>query len=415
MFPTIRTNNSNQLDALLALRGFACLMVVICHCSPPRNAIFYKGYDLSWLTFSSGLVGVWIFFSLSGYLMGKAFYTKRYTADVPGVINFWRNRLLRICPLYYFATLILALFVYTDVLKTENWGYLFRIITFTYNTYNQSLPPAWNGAMWSLSTEIQFYILVPFFYTFLLHRLVNKKQIVIIAISIIFVTFFVKFIFWITFRQQITEEWKYFVKYSYTPLITNMDLFLCGFIMNGLLFHHQKMIANLKKNKIFQSYMKYFAIVLVMTLYIVTAHHLYHQEIWNLPELAGKGIRTSTTVFIWQPITALITCFFIFVFEFDKYKTSIKNEPLSFSAILGNPLRVVELFGNISYGVYIWHMPIIAKISSIFTSEIPIEAFYMKLIAALFLSTLLASITYFLIEIPSSKWKTYQKIEIVKD
>lgn len=52
--------------------------------------------------------------------MGKAFYTKRYTADVPGVINFWRNRLLRICPLYYFAVLISALFVYTDILKIEN-------------------------------------------------------------------------------------------------------------------------------------------------------------------------------------------------------------------------------------------------------------------------------------------------------
>jgi hypothetical protein len=39
----------NQLDALLVLRGFACLMVVILHSSPPRNAIFLQNYDLSWL------------------------------------------------------------------------------------------------------------------------------------------------------------------------------------------------------------------------------------------------------------------------------------------------------------------------------------------------------------------------------
>lgn len=90
MLPTIQTdiNNHNRLDALLALRAFACLMVVMTHCNPPRNAIFYKGYDLSWLTFSPGGVGVWIFFSLSGYLMGKAFYTERYTADVPGLSIF---------------------------------------------------------------------------------------------------------------------------------------------------------------------------------------------------------------------------------------------------------------------------------------------------------------------------------------
>ncbi|MHC5823677.1 MAG: acyltransferase family protein [Nostoc sp.] len=161
--------------------------------------------------------------------------------------------------------------------------------------------------------------------------------------------------------------------------------------------------------------MKYLAIILLITLYILTAHHLYHQELWNLPERAGKGMRTSTTFFIWQPITALITSFFIFVFEFDIYQSSIKNEPLSFSAILRNPLRVVELFGTVSYGVYIWHMPIITKISTIFTSPIPIEAFYMRLIATLILSTLLASITYFVIEIPCSRWKTYQKIEIGKN
>ncbi|QKQ77348.1 acyltransferase [Nostoc sp. TCL240-02] len=415
MLPTIQTdiNNHNRLDALLALRAFACLMVVMTHCNPPRNAIFYKGYDLSWLTFSPGGVGVWIFFSLSGYLMGKAFYTERYTADVPGVINFWRNRLLRICPLYYFAVLILALFVYTDILKIENWGYLFRIITFT---YNQSFPPTWNGAMWSLSTEVQFYILVPFLYIFLLQRLVSRKQFVIIAIFIIFFTFIVRLIFWISLRHQISEQIKYVIEYSYTPLVTNIDLFICGFIVNGLIFNNQKMIKikKIKEIRIPQSYMKYFAIILLITLYMLTAHHLYYQELWNLPERAGKGIRTSTAFFIWQPITALITSFFIFVFEFEMYQPSIKNETLSFSAILRNPLRVVELFGNISYGVYIWHIPIITKISPILTSQIPIEAFYMRLINTLVLSTLLASITYYVIEVPFSRWKTYQKIEMVK-
>ena len=119
-------DRSNRLDALLALRGFACLMVVISHCTPPRASIIYRQFDFSWLIFSSGMVAVWIFFCLSGYLMGKAFYTQRYTADVPGVIDFWRNRGIRIFPLYYFAVLIVSLFVNPEVLKMENWGYLLR-------------------------------------------------------------------------------------------------------------------------------------------------------------------------------------------------------------------------------------------------------------------------------------------------
>ncbi|MGB3655227.1 MAG: acyltransferase family protein, partial [Rivularia sp. (in: cyanobacteria)] len=73
----MQSNNikNNRLDALLALRGFACLMVVTIHCAPPRKSIIYDGFDLSWLMFSHGAIAVWIFFVLSGYLMGKVFYT----------------------------------------------------------------------------------------------------------------------------------------------------------------------------------------------------------------------------------------------------------------------------------------------------------------------------------------------------
>ncbi|MBF2067552.1 MAG: acyltransferase family protein [Calothrix sp. C42_A2020_038] len=75
----------NRIDALLVLRGIACLMVVVIHSAPPRNAIIYRNCDFSWLTFSHGLVAVWVFFCLSGYLMGKVFYTQRYTFDIHGV------------------------------------------------------------------------------------------------------------------------------------------------------------------------------------------------------------------------------------------------------------------------------------------------------------------------------------------
>ncbi|BAZ38640.1 O-acetyltransferase OatA [Calothrix sp. NIES-4101] len=157
-------DSKNDLDALLALRGFACLMVVIHHCERPRNSITYSGYDFSWVIFSHGAVAVWIFFCLSGYLMGKAFYSGRYTVDVKGIINFWYNRALRIIPLYYFVILILSIFVYTDILKMTNWGYFVRLLSFTYQPlfHAQSLP--FNEALWSLSTEVQFYLLVPFIY-----------------------------------------------------------------------------------------------------------------------------------------------------------------------------------------------------------------------------------------------------------
>ncbi|WP_375506305.1 acyltransferase family protein [uncultured Nostoc sp.] len=109
--------SKNSLDALLSLRGVACLIVVIYHgiiipqlfgsqlspgaqLSSLRQSIIYHGYDFTWILFSHGPAAVWIFFVLSGYLMGKGFYSGRYIANISGIVNFWRNRILRIFPLY---------------------------------------------------------------------------------------------------------------------------------------------------------------------------------------------------------------------------------------------------------------------------------------------------------------------------
>ena len=397
----MQSNNikNNRLDALLALRGFACLMVVTIHCAPPRKSIIYNDIDLSWLMFSHGAIAVWIFFVLSGYLMGKVFYTKRYTADIQGVIKFWRNRFLRISPLYYFAVLILSIFVYPEILKFSNWGYLLRICTFTYHPYISFEAVKFNDVFWSLSTEVQFYLIVPFIYSLIQNRLHNQKKVFIAGLLIIITTFIIRGLLWISFQTEITQEMGYAFKYWYTPLIVNLDLFLCGFLINGLIQNH-KFQFNYSKSLL----MKIFAVTLIILLYLFTAHHLYYQELWNLPNRSG-GWRTLTTILILQPLTAIITSFFIFAFEKDVYHEFTKHEKLSFSAILKNPVRILEIVGNLSYSIYIWHMPIITRTYEVFNAEIPLEAFYIRLTATLILSTILATVTYYLVELPFSRWK----------
>ena len=399
----MQSNNikNNRLDALLALRGFACLMVVIIHCAPPRKSIIYDNFDLSWLMFSHGAIAVWILFVLSGYLMGKVFYTKRYTADIAGVIKFWRNRALRICPLYYFAVLILSIFVYPEILKFSSWGYLLRICTFTYHPYISFDAVKFNDVFWSLSTEVQFYLIVPFVYSLIQNclNLKSHKKVFIAGLSIIILSLIFRSLMWISFHQEITQDMGYAFKYWYTPLIVNLDLFLCGFLLNPLIQNYK---LNWNHRKSFFS--KLIAVILIILLYLFTAHHLYHQELWNLPNRSG-GWRTLTTILILQPLTAIITCFFIFAFEKDAYHEFTKNEKLSFNTILKNPFRILEIIGNLSYGIYIWHMPIITRTYEVFNAEIPIEAFYIRLTATLILSALLSTVTYYLVELPFVKWK----------
>ena len=399
----MQSNNikNNRLDALLALRGFACLMVVIIHCAPPRKSIIYDNFDLSWLMFSHGAIAVWIFFVLSGYLMGKVFYTKRYTADSIGVIKFWRNRALRICPLYYFAVIILSIFVYPEILKFSSWGYLLRICTFTYHPYISFDAVKFNDVFWALSTEVQFYLIVPFVYSLIQNclNLKSHKKVFIAGLSIIILSLIFRSLMWISFHQEITQDMGYAFKYWYTPLIVNLDLFLCGFLLNPLIQNYK---LNWNHRKSFFS--KLIAVILIILLYLFTAHHLYHQELWNLPNRSG-GWRTLTTILVLQPLTAIITAFFIFAFEKDVYYDFTKNEKLSFNTILKNPFRILELIGNLSYGIYIWHMPIITRTYEVFNAEIPIEAFYIRLTATLILSALLSTVTYYLVELPFARWK----------
>ncbi len=407
-----KTAHHNHLDALLALRGLACLMVVIIHCSPPRASIIYKGFDLSWLTFSHGAVAVWIFFCLSGYLMGKAFYTERYNSDVAGVKNFWKNRAIRIFPLYYFSVLILSIFVYPEILKIENWGYLVRICTFTYHPYIGSHPVLFNEALWSLSTEIQFYLLIPFIFNILRPRLIKLQQAIIVFGLIILLTSTFKGIIWLSLYHHIYQQMSYAVKYWYSPLINNLDVFLCGFLVNIFIKYKtpklkdSDIIIPFTKLNISMILAKYIAVILLILLYLFSAYHLYSQELWGLANRPG-GWRTSMTIFVFQPLTAIIVSFFILAFESESYHDFTRNEKLSFAAILRNPLRILEVLGTLSYGIYIWHIPIIYKILTVFTSDIPFEAFYTRVVVTLVLSTALATVTYYLIEIPASRWKIY--------
>lgn len=390
-------NSKNQVDALLVLRAFACFMVVAMHCIAPRKSIVYQGVDLSWLIFSNAFVAVWIFFALSGYLMGKAFYTGRYLVDGSGILGFWRNRALRIAPLYYFQLLFLCLLVYPETLKIENWTYLIRLCTFTYANH---MPIAFNGAVWSLSTEVQFYLFIPFIYVLLKDHLYSRRRIIFAALAIVVAVFTIKLAFIIPIKKLIETDLTYGIKYWYSPLITNLDVFLIGFLVNPLI--------QLRNKPLKFPFHKQLAILLVVLLYLCTAYHIHSEE---LQGLRSGGIRTSTMLFILQPLTALVTAFFIYAFESpaDSYNSSSRNRKLSFSAILENPCRGLEIFGNLSYGIYIWHIPLITKaIPQIVTSVVPIEAFYSRVVAAVVLSTVMAAVTYYLVELPAVRWKSYR-------
>ncbi|AHI81655.1 acyltransferase family protein [Burkholderia thailandensis USAMRU Malaysia  len=165
-----------------ALRGFAALLVAYFHC---RQVVwvglqhFHRTYGHSldpsvivgYLTFpfAWGSAGVPIFFVISGYCIHRNAALKlagdpSYRLDAP---NFWARRFARIYPVLL-AALVATLVFDSISLQIEPVSHKIRDIGLTSfvvnllslqgvagHTYGS------NGALWTLSLEVQFYAIYP--------------------------------------------------------------------------------------------------------------------------------------------------------------------------------------------------------------------------------------------------------------
>jgi peptidoglycan/LPS O-acetylase OafA/YrhL len=149
-------DNPDHIPALDGLRGIAILMVILWH------------YVAFTQPFFPGWAGVDLFFVLSGYLItwklmaakGQPHYFSR----------FYRNRALRILPLYYILVLgfflAVSLFVKEKSLPTldiyiHHWkSFLIFTQNWTFIFFGRPRDPSLTP-LWSLAVEEQFYLVWP--------------------------------------------------------------------------------------------------------------------------------------------------------------------------------------------------------------------------------------------------------------
>lgn len=142
------------LDTLRAVGAFAVLTT---------HTMFWSGdyLDNGWLgTFWSRLdVGVALFFALSGFLLSRPWFARRELAlPLPDTRRYLWKRFLRIYPVYAVVAVI-ALAVLTDNRGTDPRGWLTTLLLA--DIYVEPQLPAGLTQMWSLSTEVAFYLILP--------------------------------------------------------------------------------------------------------------------------------------------------------------------------------------------------------------------------------------------------------------
>lgn len=156
-----------RLPNLTALRFVLASLVVIFHVSQfcqNRGFPFFNNLSI----FNKGGEAVYVFFSLSGFLIIRQLYIEKSASNSINLKRFFLRRVLRIFPLYYLV-LSFGLVYYRFILPCFGFDYqnnydliqgIFLAYTFFTNIFASFSPGGIIEVLWSIGIEEQFYLLI---------------------------------------------------------------------------------------------------------------------------------------------------------------------------------------------------------------------------------------------------------------
>lgn len=343
-----RGKHFGQIDAL---RSFAVLMVVLTHWLPNTKLG----------EFESGIYGVDMFFTISGFLITYLFFIdKERHSDGKGAVlgNFYMRRVLRIFPIYY-----LLLFVFILLNKTLHvwiWNegngiyyltYASNILFFLKGDQSTELQHTW-----SLCVEEQFYIFWPLCLLFL-----SQRQTLYFLIAV-FVTGIVSNFLWMGIKIRLFP-------------IGNFHTLGIGALLAYLVLYH-------KQDDFYRTTLKKYCLPAFFASFALLCIFLFYHF--------------STTLMI--PFLLSLSSGLILFIAYNG-ETTLLNPVLN--------SKQLQYLGKLSYGIYLYHKPIPSFLKIIFLKlhvALPAPPIYFLLCVAVIIPIVITS--YYLIEKPILKLKT---------
>jgi peptidoglycan/LPS O-acetylase OafA/YrhL len=163
------------MAGLDGLRAVAVLAVVLYH------------LNVGWA--SGGLLGVGVFFVLSGYLITDLLLAEREREGAIALGRFWLRRARRLLPALWVMLVVVTLWIallepsqlagvrgalLAALLYFSNWWYAFQHVSY----FASFGPPSPLGHLWSLAVEEQFYLVWPLLLVLAL-RFVHRRWLLI--------------------------------------------------------------------------------------------------------------------------------------------------------------------------------------------------------------------------------------------
>jgi peptidoglycan/LPS O-acetylase OafA/YrhL len=357
----------NQLDSL---RGLAALTVLAGHylnISPimvndtlneKYLVNFYKYSPLH--IFSAGHEAVILFFILSGFVLSLPFYSK-------SEFHYGKYIIKRFIRIYvpYIISVFLAVFLNLHLSRGgitgfSNWfnnvwkmpidwemlnGHLFFIGSF----HND----AFNPVYWSLVHEMRISIIFPF----LMFFIIRYKWFTNVGVGI-----FIGIVGYKVSRNLYIQE--------NTADYYNTMIYILMFIIGALIAKHKDFFINKYNNSNRMTRILLFFIAVMS-----------YTSVWTFPNVLFLKISIVNDYFV-----ALGVCIFII--------SSISSSILSKFLLL----RPVHFLGKISYSIYLYHSISLFSLMYLFYGKIQIS---MILILSFLVTMVLATMSYYLIELPS--------------
>ena len=359
-------------DLLLVLRGLAALAVMLRHLlwAP------YPGPGWTWVIAPWGYIPVLVFFALSGYLITKGFCAGRYDADRRGSLGeYYRNRFFRIVPLYYAAILVCAL-VYLDRTLADPGRVLALFVL--YENY-RPVSIIFNNPFWTIPIEVFYYALAPAL--FVVMRWTDRRvgwPVLLAAILGFYAAYS-----WFLFRPYPSPaEWH---RAAHVGFFYNLQAFLIGATANFVVLRLRG--SALASHRQLRGLLK---VVLVLGGAALLAWGHFGYDAWHAARRAHPF-----TLYGLVPSVALLVGLLAFLQD-----TRIASDAGP-RATTARVLRAFEWLGLISYGVYLFNVPVAAVIDRF----VPLAG-NARALAVVAATLVLSTLAYHAIERPFMRLRT---------
>lgn len=173
--PSELTAHRRSLKALTGIRFFAAFYVVVFH-TRVAQVLDDHGFFAAGNFFANGFLAVPLFFLLSGFIL--AYTYEGQIEDKGDHRRFWEARFARIWPVYAVSLLMASIPSFT--FPPPGAALATICMVQAWNPFNMGLAGTWNFVCWTLSVEAVFYIVFPWYQTWLEERS-ERMQLVTIA------------------------------------------------------------------------------------------------------------------------------------------------------------------------------------------------------------------------------------------